>query len=44
MRRVDFTAYNQRWGTTLAERFTSYISIIRDTRPSPHPCGHIREA
>ena len=31
MRRVDFAAYSRRWGTTLAERFTSYMSIIRDT-------------
>ena len=31
MRRVNFTAYNQRWGTALAERFTSYMGIIRDT-------------
>ena len=31
MRRVDFAAYSRRWGTTLAERFTSYMDIIRDT-------------
>ena len=31
MRRVDFAAYSRRWGTTLAERFTSYMGIIRDT-------------
>ena len=31
MRRVDFAAYSRRWGTTLAERFTSYMGIIRGT-------------
>ena len=31
MRRVDFAACSMRWGTTLAERFTSYMGIIRDT-------------
>ena len=31
-RRVDFAAYSRAWGTSLAERFTSYMTIIRDTR------------
>ena len=31
MRRVGFAAYSRRWGTTLAERFNSYMAIIRDT-------------
>ena len=31
MRRVNFAAYSRQWGTTLAERFTSYMGIIRAT-------------
>jgi hypothetical protein len=30
-RRVDYAAYSRAWGTSLAERFTSYMAIIRDT-------------
>ena len=31
MRRVNFAAYSRQWGTTLADRFTSYMDIIRAT-------------
>ena len=27
-RRVDYAAYSRAWGTSLAERFTSYMAII----------------
>ena len=30
MRHVDFAAYSRAWGMSLAERFTSYMAIIRD--------------
>ena len=30
-RRVDIAAYSRMWGTSLAERFTSYMAIVQDT-------------